>query len=200
MADNRREWRGPDFSITSFEVSEPVKQDGVWDVVAVVVVSYRKREAPRETQRVIFEAGGKTVEVVETDDEGRASYVYSFDKPGSWLIAIQLEGMPGTRRTKRVSIKEEKPKPAVVKDIVIQYSGKPGDYEVVGQVVAEGAAEKRRIRINEARGLQAEDVKETDENGCFKFSAKFGELERTYIVTDIGSGLERRVRLFGSPY
>lgn len=201
MADNRRDWRGPDLSIISLEVNDPVKQDGVWDVVVVAVVAYRKREVPRDPKRVVFDSEGATVSVETTDSEGRVSYVFSFDSPGGWMIGAQIEGMPGSRRSHRVSIKEEKPKVKVVKDVALERIGKPGDYEVCVRVVAEGEGVigSRRLSIQEMRGLEAEKVEDTDENGCFKFSAKFRELERTYIVTDIGSGQTKRVRLFGSP-
>ena len=114
------------------------------------------------------------------------------------LEEIKLQTQQVKAKKELAEAKKKLP-PPVVKDIVIQHSGKPGDYEVVGQVVAEGVTGKRKVRVSEVRGLEAEVIKDTDENGCFKFSAKFQELERTYLVTDIGSGKSGRVRLFGSP-
>lgn len=218
-----------EYSITSLKASKPVWVDGVAVFEASVKVSYRGRYLPKKTMIVVFDFLREVFEE-ETNDVGVASMDFNVSGPTSVLLGAQIKDMPETRKTlpvlvlprnkqqeehdnakleaetatfkqqKREAEKKGKPEPAVVKEIMLQHSGKPGDYEIVGQVVAEGVVGPRKIRISEARGLEAEVINETDENGCFKFSAKFRELERTYLVTDIGSGLTKRIRLFGSPY
>ncbi|TSC60656.1 MAG: hypothetical protein G01um1014107_267 [Parcubacteria group bacterium Gr01-1014_107] len=131
--------------------------------------------------KVIFESEGKTVEVVETDEEGRASYVYGFEKAGSWLIAVQLEGMPGTRRTKRVSIKEEKPKLKIPKKLLVTFLGPRGQQKLLISVTAEDGSLIAGFRGMVADGDEMKDFV-ADGDRVAIYPTSFGEAERSFEV------------------
>ncbi len=179
-------WRGPDFSITSFEVNEPVKQDGFWDVVTVAVVAYRKREVPRDPKKVVFDAEGKTLAVVETDEQGRASYVYSFDSPGSWLIAAQIDGVPGSRHFRRVPIKEDKPKQKIPGELVVKKIGFRGNYTFYISVLETGTKVPipgAKIKIYSPGSTKFPLEKNTGKTGIFRWKLEFTNKERLIRIS-----------------
>lgn len=107
--NQQRQWRGPDLSIESFEVSDPFKHDKGWEVNVVVVVVFRKTHVPYQPQVVQFEVDG-IVEAEMDTDEGRASTSHTLTTAGSYIISAQIKNLPGSRRTKKILIKDEAPK------------------------------------------------------------------------------------------
>ena len=99
---------GSDFSITSLDVPETVEPGR--EFTAVAVVSYRRREVPRQQHEVIFEIDGTEIGEAPTDGEGRASLDHSFDAVKTYRISAQIRGVPASRVRKLIRVDRPKPK------------------------------------------------------------------------------------------
>ncbi len=202
MADRGREWRGPDFSITSFEVTEPVKQNGGWEVIVVVAVAYRRRGVPQQPQTVLVEVDGMTEAEEMTDPEGRVAVSLTLKEPGSYLVAAQIKGMPASKLCRRIPVKEEKPKPRKFSPPVVRAEGDNGKYVISVSVVYEDGEAAKGVPVKflvSKSGLPGEvsDGK-TDEFGFVRHDLAFGE--RECDVTVQIPGFEEKIEnLYGPP-
>lgn len=129
MADSKnsqRAERGPELTLL-LDMAEPQKKDGIWEVIATATVLFRRKYAPDPQREVVFFLNDEEKAREETDAEsGRASAVIEIPKTGSYIITAFVPGLPGVRGVKRITAKEEKPKPKVPDSLSVSFTGPPG--------------------------------------------------------------------------
>lgn len=140
MADSKnsqRGERGPELTLL-LDVAEPQKKDGTWEVIATATVLFRRKYAPDPQREVVFFLNDEEKAREETDAEsGRASAVIEIPKIGSYIITAFVPGLPGVRGVKRITAKEEKPKPKVPDSLSVSFTGPPGRQLLLISVGAE---------------------------------------------------------------
>lgn len=221
MADNQRgqqQWRGPDFSIVSFEAPDAVKPGEAF--TAVAVVAYQRRSAPRESQHVIYEVNGTEIGEAPTDGEGRASVDHTLEAAGTYVLAAQIRGIPVSRRTRRMVVKAEDPeltrirretelakakrelaeatgKPAAPAQLIVNVSGPRGRQALAISVAAEDGRLIPNRLVSVIDGAKT-NVVDTDEDGTAVYQMRFTELSRAVEVRAGGTTkLVWRGRLLG---
>ena len=107
--------REPRFLVTSFEVSDPVKEGESWNLNAVAVAVFqdeRGSRPPNPQRNILFDVGGVDIGTPQPTGrrDGRASIDFTLSEPGSYIVGAQIEDMPATRLTQKVVIKAERPK------------------------------------------------------------------------------------------
>lgn len=164
-----------ELSIT-LDTNEPTNNQ----VSALATVLFRKRHAPDPPKNVIFTLNDAEYVRVETEVEGRASALITLPGPGSYRLVAQLEGMPGVRVSRLLTVKETPKKSVKASKISVRVTGKCGEQKLFIYAVAEDGSLVAGAKILLLDGEKPSTFA-TDESGMFVYQTNFTGV-RTFRV------------------